>query len=93
MSELGHFCRFPTSHISIQFHSIFNPSAVTLACDKCSFERDLEIDIETQTKEKHTECFKCRFCDFFGKSEGGLKTHMRFKHTKKMDQLNWKLEV
>ena len=33
---------------------------------------------------------KCDYCDFIGKTEGGLKTHMRFKHTRIMNQQNWK---
>ena len=35
------------------------------------------------------ESLKCQFCEFIGKNEGGIKTHMRFTHTKKMYQLNW----
>ena len=30
------------------------------------------------------------YCDFIGKTEGGLKTHMRHKHTRILNQLSWK---
>ena len=33
---------------------------------------------------------KCEYCDFIGKTEGGLKTHMRYKHTRIMNQQSWK---
>ena len=37
----------------------------------------------------YEELFKCEYCDFVGKTEGGLKTHTRCKHTKKMVQFNY----
>ena len=33
---------------------------------------------------------KFDYCDFIGKSEGGVLTHMRSKRAKIADQLNWK---
>ena len=39
-------------------------------------------DLEKHIQDVHTEIFKCEYCDFVGKTEGGLKTHTRFKHTK-----------
>ena len=47
------------------------------------FESDTKIDLENHIKEKHTESFKCEFCDFVRKTEGG--------HKRKMNQLNWNL--
>ena len=49
-------------------------------------------NLETFENEQaeYLERLKCDYCDFIGKSEGGLKTHMRSKHTKILNQLDWK---
>ena len=47
-------------------------------------------EINWNTEEQCIESLKCDYCDLIGKTEGGLKTHMRFKHTRIMNQQNWK---
>ena len=47
-------------------------------------------EIDFKRDEPCPESLKCDYCDFIGKTEGGLKTHMRFKHTRIMNQQNWK---
>ena len=56
--------------------------------EKESDGNKMESNINNQAM--NIECLKCDYCDFIGKTEGGLKTHMRFKHTKILHQLNWK---
>ena len=53
-----------------------------------SDKNKIESDINKQAM--NSESLNCDYCDFIGKTEGGLKTHMRFKHTKILHQLNWK---
>ena len=53
-----------------------------------SNKNEMESDINKQAM--NIECLKCDYCDFIGKTDGGLKTHMRFKHKKILHQLNWK---
>ena len=65
-----------------------NPSARINYCDKCTYETEIESDLEKHKLETHPALFNCEFCDFVGKNEGGLKTHITRKHTKKMNQQN-----
>ena len=48
------------------------------------------IIAEESVENDSHENLLCDYCDFIGKTEGGLKTHMRFKHTKILNQLGWK---
>ena len=50
-----------------------NPSEPTLICDDCTFKTISETNLE-----RHK--LKCEYCDFVGKSIGGLKTHTRRMH-------------
>ena len=39
-------------------------------------DNDIEVDEDLEKGRTH----KCEKCDFIGKTEGGLKTHMTTKH-------------
>ena len=60
----------------------------TIVNEEVSTNSNLE-NFENE-QAKHIESLKCDYCDFIGKTEGGLKTHMRYKHTRIMNQLSWK---
>ena len=56
-----------------------NPSEPTLICDDCTFKTISETNLERHKHEYHK--LKCEYCDFVGKSIGGLKTHTRRMHS------------
>ena len=39
-------------------------------------DKDVEVEEDLEKRRTH----KCEKCDFIGKTEGGLKTHMTTKH-------------
>ena len=57
------------------------------SCKECSYKTNLDHDLEQHIRENHVKILNCEFCDFVGKTEGGLKTHMRKKHTRNVR--NW----
>ena len=61
-----------------------------LTSSKNAHEEVSEKNMESDKQSMNIECLNCDYCDFIGKTEGGLKTHMRFKHTKILHQLSWK---
>ena len=46
--------------------------------------------MEKHNLENHRVFFKCKCCDFVSNIEGGLKKHIRRKHTNKMNPFHWK---
>ena len=45
--------------------------------------RDIEYEVEAADPESNS-CISCEKYDFVAKSEAGLKTHNKVKHTKSM---------
>ena len=70
--------------------TFFNPSDVQKQCEQCDYETSSSKELEDHNKKNHMQRFPCDFCEFTAKNEGGLKTHMRAKHTRNMNWKNYK---
>ena len=57
------------------------------SCKECDYKTNKEHDLDQHITETHVKVLHCEFCEFVGKTEGGLKTHMRMKHTR--NARNW----
>ena len=72
-------CEKPTESNGTLENTDMNPSEPTLNCEDCKFQTISETNLEKHKHEYHK--LICDYCDFVGKSIGGLKTHTRRMHS------------